>query len=80
MAFEAGVVVATPVMPKDLQIGLPLRNAKMYPEIDLCSDANVKESLVRTLCAFSNCASCWVFQLDCPLLSLRHFSGCSASV
>lgn len=48
MAFEAGVLVVTPVMPKDLQIGLPLRNAKMYPEIDLFSDANVKGSVLRT--------------------------------
>lgn len=45
MAFEAGVLVVTLVTPKDLQVGLLLRSAKMYPEIDLCSDTSACESV-----------------------------------
>jgi len=45
VAFEAGVLVVTLVAPKDLQVGLLLRSAKMYPEIDLCSDTSVGESV-----------------------------------
>ena len=51
MAFEAGVVVITLFMPKDLQVGLPLRSAKMYPEIDLCSDSSASESVKGFWCS-----------------------------